>query len=299
MYNDLQHRKFKYKLGLNIDHHEFTPNNEFSKGGLHFYEESKCRMYWAGYDTKLALIEIPGDARVFVKRDEFKVDRLVITDIMDFDNVPDSFWIGLIKSQSHCGGSALALKYVKNQTDEICKFAIEQHYYVLAHIKNQTDEICKLVVRRDGFMLKHVKNQTDEICKLAVRQYGPALQYVKNQTEEICKLAVECIGIALEHVKNQTDEICKLAVQNTGLALQYVKNPTEEIRRMAIEQNWRAIEFIKHEHQTDEIIKSAVQQSWMAIRHVTQNRSDDVLRLIDQTLEKRETTKKIDKQKAD
>jgi len=68
---------------------------------------------------------------------------------------------------------------------------------------------------------------------------------------------------------------------------------------MAIEQNWRAIEFIKHEHQTDEIIKSAVQQSWMAIRHVTQNRSDDVLRLIDQTLEKRETTKKIDKQKAD
>lgn len=78
-------------------------------------------------------------------------------------------------------------------------------------IDNQTEELCKIAVQNDGYSLVHVKNQTDEICKLAVKQNGFALQHVKNQTDEICNLAVYQNGHALEHVKNKTKEIRRLS----------------------------------------------------------------------------------------
>ena len=49
-------------------------------------------------------------------------------------------------------------------------------------VKNQTEELCKLAVQQSGYSLQFVKNQTEEICKLAVLQngYGYALQYVED-----------------------------------------------------------------------------------------------------------------------
>ena len=54
-------------------------------------------------------------------------------------------------------------------------------------VKEQTEEICKLAVQQDGIALQFVKEQTEEICKLAVQQNGHALKYVSTsfQTEEI------------------------------------------------------------------------------------------------------------------
>jgi hypothetical protein len=93
----------------------------------------------------------------------------------------------------------------------------------LEYVNEQTEEICKLAVQQDGYALQFVKEQTEEICKLAVHhKYGWALQFVKEQTEELCKLAVQQDGCALEFVKEQTEEICKLAVQRNWQALQYV-----------------------------------------------------------------------------
>ena len=40
------------------------------------------------------------------------------------------------------GASHIVLKYVKNQTDEICKIAIQQNKYASQYVK--TDEICKI-----------------------------------------------------------------------------------------------------------------------------------------------------------
>ena len=56
--------------------------------------------------------------------------------------------------------------------------------------EEQTEELCKLAVQQNDFALSFVKNQTEEICKLAVQQHGYALQFVKiEQTEELCELA--------------------------------------------------------------------------------------------------------------
>ena len=43
------------------------------------------------------------------------------------------------------------------------------------HVIEQTEEICKLAVQQNGNALEFVKYQTEELCKLAVQQNGNAL----------------------------------------------------------------------------------------------------------------------------
>jgi hypothetical protein len=45
-------------------------------------------------------------------------------------------------------------------------------------VKEQTEEVCKLAVQHNGHALRYVKEQTEEVCKLAVQHNGDALQYV-------------------------------------------------------------------------------------------------------------------------
>ncbi len=55
---------------------------------------------------------------------------------------------------------------------------------------NQTEEICKLAVQKIGNLLVYVKEQTEEICQLAVQQNSSALKYINDIIikEKICNL---------------------------------------------------------------------------------------------------------------
>ena len=133
---------------------------------------------------------------------------------------------------------------------------IDGPFINLLREEEQTEEICKSAVQQNGLSLKDVKiEQTEELCKLAVQKYGCALEYVKNQTEEICKLAVQEDGEALEFVEEQTEEICKLAIEQDSSSLQYIKDQTEEICKYAIDKNYSALLHIKEP--TFEIYKYA------------------------------------------
>ena len=135
----------------------------------------------------------------------------------------------------------------EEQTEEICKWAIQQNYKTFKYVKNQTEDICKFAVQEDGHALKFVKNQTEELCKLAVQELGYALRFVKiEQTEEICKLSVQQNGWTLQFVKIKTEEICKLAVQQNPNTLECVPEnmKTEEICKLAVQQNPNTLEFV-------------------------------------------------------
>ena len=286
--NDLTHYDFEYKVGLNIDTAQFNPKRECSGGGLYFCEESKCHFYFDQYGTKLALIEIPDDAKVYIEENKFKADKIFIKEIIDFDQINDNFWIDIL-SENCC-----ALQYVKNQTEELCIRAVQQNGDALEYVKIQTNEICEMAVWENGHALEYVINQTDEICEMAVRQTGYALTYVINQTDKICILAVQQNGLALEYVINQTDEICILAVQQNGYALRFVKNQTDKICELAVQQYGNALFYVKkqtplicelavrqygfafenveEEFLTKELYVFAVQQNGLALRCVTRRR---------------------------
>jgi hypothetical protein len=73
----------------------------------------------------------------------------------------------------------------------------------LEYIKEQTYELCKIAVQKDGTCINYVKNQTNELCKLAISQHYSALNYIKNQTFEICKFAVSCNIDSYKYIKNK------------------------------------------------------------------------------------------------
>jgi len=126
--DNLIHNKFQYFLGLNIDHVQFRPVDECLRGGLYFCEESKCHIFWRSYGKKVSLVEIPDDARVYVERNKFKANKLIIKDIVSYDMMPDEFWLNMIKDDG------LALKYIRNQTEDLCKYVVAHTGYALKYV---------------------------------------------------------------------------------------------------------------------------------------------------------------------
>ena len=79
-------------------------------------------------------------------------------------------------------------------------YKVKQDGYALKYIEEQTPEICLAGVQNTGYALKYVKKQTPEVCLAAVKHHGMALEYVKKQTPEICLAAVQKNGWALAYV---------------------------------------------------------------------------------------------------
>jgi len=116
------------------------------------------------------------------------------------------------------------LQYVKEQTPELCMMAIKQAPWAIEYVKEQTRELCIAAVTRNGFTIGGIKEQTDELCRIAVEKNPWAIKYIKNQTPELCLMAVKKNGYTLTDIKNQTYEICEAAVMNNPDALLDVKN---------------------------------------------------------------------------
>ena len=49
------------------------------------------------------------------------------------------------------------------------------------YVINQTEDICKLAIQQNGYSLQYVINQTEELCTIAVKQNPLAIKYVKIQ----------------------------------------------------------------------------------------------------------------------
>jgi hypothetical protein len=209
MRNDFIHHGFTYKLGLNVDTIKFNPTGSCLPGGLYFTDIDNLGTFFE-FGNLIAIIKIPNDALVYKEPcgTKWKADRLIIDKI---DTI-DSYWhiyrfcIQAVKQNGQ------ALKYVKDQSDEVCLAAVKQTGIALKYVKDQTPEICMEAVKQCCHALQYVKNQTPEICMEAVMQYGITLKYVKDQYTELCMEAVKHYGMAFKYVKDQTPEICMEAV---------------------------------------------------------------------------------------
>ena len=58
--------------------------------------------------------------------------------------------------------------------------AVEQDGYALRYVNEQTEDICLKAVERNGYALQYVNEQTEDICLKAVEQDGDALRYVNE-----------------------------------------------------------------------------------------------------------------------
>ena len=62
--------------------------------------------------------------------------------------------------------------------------AVIQYGYDLKYVKEQTTEICLIAVKQDGYALEYVKEQTNEICLEALIQNKDALKYINSKFKQ-------------------------------------------------------------------------------------------------------------------
>ena len=62
------------------------------------------------------------------------------------------------------------------------KLIVSSHPPYLKFIDNQTPELCLAAVKNDGRAIQFVKDQTPEICLAAVKNDGNAIRFVKDKS---------------------------------------------------------------------------------------------------------------------
>ena len=272
--SDHTHHGLTYKVGLNIDPLPFVGSGACQAGGIYFTEFNWMGK-WTHYGTRFAIVKIPDDARVYKEPcgTKLKADKIEIVDIVDMEGNPhwmqtllDNDPVKILEVVTSCGK---ALKYVTDQTLEICLAAVTNYGFSLMYVKEQTPELCLAAVTSHGWALDFVKDQTPELCLAAVISDGLALENVINQTPEICLAAVTEYGGALQFVKDQTPEICLAAVTTNGGALEFVNDQTPGFCLAAVMQYGNSLLYVKE--QTPEICQAAVKQSKTAERYVKIN----------------------------
>jgi hypothetical protein len=155
--NKLIHNNFEFKHGLNIDTIPFNPKDECSPGGIYFSEKSKLPIYF-GYGIYVVKVSIPDDAQVYIEKDKFKADKIIL-------NLNNKILIENLNEWNNY---------------DFCLNCVKTHGSALYYVKKQTLEICMEAVQQNGNALEYVKEQTLEICMAAVKQNPSALGYIKN-----------------------------------------------------------------------------------------------------------------------
>ena len=87
LHETLNHNGFQYKEGLNIDSEEFYPHDECEKGGLYFAMEEHILLY-TEYGSKIATVHIPDDAMVYIEKEKFKSNKIILSDIIPLNQYP-------------------------------------------------------------------------------------------------------------------------------------------------------------------------------------------------------------------
>jgi hypothetical protein len=238
---NMENRDVTWKIGLNKDIHPFNTEEECCAGGIYFCSKEQL-VDWCDNYTHICDIEIPKNAQIHHYGNKSKASKMIIKTHMSIEDHPvfndPEFGVRFVSG----GGS---IRYVKEQTPEICMAAVKKDVDAFIFVKEQTPEICMADVEHNGNVLIYVVEQTPEICLAAVKSAGCSLQYVKEQTPELCMISVKQYGHYLQYVKEQTPEICLAAVKSDGWSLQYVKEQTPEICLAAVKQVPYAFQYVQ------------------------------------------------------
>lgn len=170
------------------------------------------------------------------------------------------------------------LRFIAPQyhTFEVCKAAAHSNPDSLRFVYEQTEEICMEYVKVSGKSLCYVENQTEEMAWLSVLKDWDNIEYVKNQPESMCWMAIEADPDNLCYINNRTAEMNLLAVRKKGTAIAWLsdKEKTPEICRIAVEQDGRNIRFVPREKRTVELNLLAVQNTWKALAFLEYDEQD-------------------------
>lgn len=154
--------------------------------------------------------------------------------------------------------NGMLIRYISDQTPELCSKAIESDPCSILVIKDKHIEFIRLALSKNGCLLKYIQDQTPELCEIALKQTVEAFRYIRFPTINMCEYALSKNGWyirtilhnTLDNTPNNTHEnvlyhLCKIAVKENGSAIQFIDDQTYELCLLSIFQKSIAIDFIK------------------------------------------------------
>jgi len=225
------------KIGVNICTNDFIISNSYYSGGLYFVPASK--LYTKIHFGSLIMEIILCDDAVFYFDEKYKIYK-TNKFIMKNHSTRTDF----LKNNDNCinvlNYDALNLRFIENQTYEICLLAVRNWGIAIKFVKlNQTEELCWEALKHTTRSIKYIIKQTYDMCLYAIKNDPYLITYINNPTIELCKLALDLEPCTISNMK-QNEELCKYAVAKNGLLLERVKQQTVNICRIAINQNINA-----------------------------------------------------------
>jgi hypothetical protein len=170
------HNGYKFEKGLNIDKNEFN-NIECGPNGIYFcfghfidiwIDTNKKQLIWT--------VEVPDDARIVVFKNKIKSNKIILKDIVPYDQVMQIEQIKL------CEKNVFYLTCFYNEysyDDKLQKIILDKikcNAYILKYISKNilTTEIILAALNIDGNLLKFVPKEmlTNEIISAAVNNDG-------------------------------------------------------------------------------------------------------------------------------
>ena len=120
--------------------------------------------------------------------------------------------------------------------NELCNKDVKQHGITIKYVKNQTVQLCLDAINTNGLALEFVNldgsffkmnyKQSPEICLAAVKQNGDALKFVKKPTEQMCITAIKQSFNAHNYISNRnfTPGVREQMMTDHGWYLKYLNN---------------------------------------------------------------------------
>lgn len=124
------------------------------------------------------------------------------------------------------------LKWIKDQTEELCLYAISINVNSFEYVKNKTPKICDLVLSKNIEMIKFITeedNISDEIFIKFIKTNYKVLKYIKIKTYKICEEALFWDYRAVEFIDINENELIMYAINCNPKAISYIKNPSEDV----------------------------------------------------------------------
>lgn len=224
------------KNGMNLFPFKRDPNGNRESDGILFASTDIMLKLVSENDNWYRMVSIPDDAKIHKVQNFFYADKIILYK-------REYIWTDTIACSHIISHNAEMIRYVENQTHNMCLFAVSNNGYLLRHVKEKTYDICLKAIQMFGATIKNIGKNTFqydtylELCFAAINNDAYALFSIikleiltDDDYIKLCLIAVKKNGSILQHIKKQTEEICLAAVKSDPDAIHYVEIMTDKLR---------------------------------------------------------------------
>ena len=134
----------------------------------------------------------------------------------------------------------------------------EKITFAKSFLKEQTPEIQKKAVELDGIAIKSIENPTVEVQKYIVKNWKKYVKYINNPSPEIAEMIIGEDPYKIVSINNPTEAMVCAAVSKDGSLIRYIQNPTKKEIDAALSQNGYAIRYIRQDLLTNDAVELAL-----------------------------------------